>query len=292
MAVVGIKYIVFGMLLLAVLVFFNLPMPAALRFKAGVHDNLDPFSRLFSSFEGKARGLAWYMAGAWHADGTRQDLLAENVELEREVWRLKRETPEDYDVLRDMLGMVQEDDGRLIMGEVITRGSAGGWWQTVRLNRGLADGVRTNLAVITTRGLVGRTREVSGRSSEVLLITDPLSRVACKLKRSGAFGILQGRGVGVTGKHELEVLYSVEPARMRFIRADSEYTEGEQVYTSGLGGVYPGGIPVGRIKSMELDDSRLFLSADVVPSADLRGLRFVFVIAPPEAQERALEETL
>ena len=280
----GRTYVIYGILLLAVLMFLNLPLPVSLHLKAGVHDNLDPFNRLISIVESKARGLAWYVAGAWHADGTRSDLLAENIELQRELWQLKREVAEDHEVLREMLGMVQEDDKRRIMCEVMTRGSASGWWQTLRLNRGLADGVQTNLAVITPRGLVGRTIEVSRRSSEVLLITDSTSRVACKLRRSGAFGILQGSGVGVTGNHELDVLYSVEPARMRFIRADSEYAEGEQVYTSGLGGVYPAGIPVGRIKSMALDDSRLYLSADVVPSADLRGLRFVFVVAPPEQE--------
>lgn len=278
----GRTYVIYGMLLMAVLVFLNLPVPVSLRLKAGVQDNLDPFQRLISIVESKARGLAWYVAGAWHADGTRSDLLSENMELQRELWQLKREVAEDHDFLKEMLGMVQEDKRRLIMCEVMTRGSASGWWQIVRLDRGFADGVETNLAVITSRGLVGRTVEVSRRSSEVLLITDTTSRVACKLRRSGAFGILQGSGVSVSGKHALDVLYSVEPARMRFIRADSEHSEGEQVYTSGLGGIYPAGIPVGRIKSMALDDSRLYLSADVVPSADLRGLRFVFVVAPPE----------
>ena len=270
------------MLLMAVLVFLNLPVPVSLRVKAGVQDNLDPFQRLISIVERKARGLAWYIAGAWHADGTRSDLVAENMVLQRELWQLKREVAEDHDVLKEMLGMVQQNNRRLIMCEVMTRGSASGWWQTARLNRGSSDGIETNLAVITSRGLVGRTAEVSRRSSEILLITDTASRVACKLRRSGAFGILQGSGVSVSGNHLLDVLYSVGPARMHFIRADTEYSGGEQVYTSGLGGIYPAGIPVGRIKSMALDDSRLYLSADVVPSADLRGLRFVFVCAPPE----------
>jgi rod shape-determining protein MreC len=275
----GRKTICYLLMLLAVLVLLNLPLPAELRIKVGARDNLSPFHAAFSFVSTKVRGLGWYVAGAWRADGTRSDLLTEIAELKREVWQMHT-IEEENEALRDLVGMGRERPDRLILAEIVARGDASGWWQTVRLNRGSEDGIEANLAVVTPRGLVGKTRVVSRKTTEVLLITDPGSRVACRLRRSSAFGVVEGGGVSAGGKGHLEVLYSVDPIRMKYLTSEQAISSGEEVITSGLGGVYPEGIPVGRIKGARLDRSRLYHTAEVLPSADLRRMRYVFVIVP------------
>ena len=275
----GRKYIVGIGLLLLVLLLLNLPPPTSLRVKAATRDNLSPFHRALVYAAGKVRGIGWTIAGAWNADGTERDLRAQIAELRLQLWQ-NRNLEEENQALRDLVGFGRRRRDRLVPCEVVSRGGASGWWQTVRLNRGAEDGIRRHLAAVTTDGLVGRTTDVSAHTSTVLLLTDPNSKVACRLRRTGAFGIMRGLGVSSGGKEKLDVLYSVQPGTLDYLPADLEIFRGEEVVTSGLGGVYPEGLPVGRVKSVREDPSQLYLKAEVIPAADLRALHYVYVIVP------------
>ena len=65
---------------------------------------------------------------------------------------------------------------------------------------------------------------------------------------------------------------------MDYIPRDQKIFENDEVMTSGLGGVYPEGLVVGTVSRMDMDPSGLYQRADVVPSADLSDLRYVFVV--------------
>jgi rod shape-determining protein MreC len=161
---------------------------------------------------------------------------------------------------------------------VTSRGDATGWWQKIRLNRGSSHGVAKDMAVISTSGLVGRTLSVSRFTSDVLLVTDPGSRVACKFAGTEAFGIVTGTGVAVDEQRALEMLYAVKPARMDYIPRDPSLIAGADIVTSGLGGVYPEGLLLGRVTAIVEQPHKLYRQADVVPSADMSSLRYVFVV--------------
>ncbi|MDA0991038.1 MAG: rod shape-determining protein MreC [Verrucomicrobia bacterium] len=275
----GRKYIIVASLLLLVLLLLNLPLGASQRVKAGTRDNMSPFHRALLYVTDKIHGVGWAIAGAWHADGTEADLRSQIAELKRQLW-LRQNLEEENQALRDLVGFERRKRDRLVPCAVVSRGDTSGWWQTVRLNRGSLDGLRPNLAVVTTEGLVGRTTEVSQHTCDVILITDPNSKVACKLQRTGAFGIMRGAGITATGKEKLDVLYSVQPGMLNYLPGDIQIFRGEDVVTSGLGGIYPEGLPVGRVKTVREDYSQLYLQAEILPAAELRRLRYVYVIIP------------
>ncbi|MCE9615846.1 MAG: rod shape-determining protein MreC [Lentisphaerae bacterium] len=273
----GKQYVVVISLLLVILVLLNLPSPEALRVKAATRDNLTPFESLVTFLSRQVRGLGWYLSGVWHAPESEQALRTENAELRRELWSL-RGMQEENAALREMAGVKQQRKERLLLAEVVARGDATGWWQTIRVNRGARDGVRPGLPVLTSRGLVGRTTEVAGHSCEVLLITDPTSQVSCRVGQAGTFGVLRGEGVSVGGDPRLAMLQNTPQTKLEYLPADQAAAKDDEVFTSGLGGIYPGGIPIGRISVVRLDPSQLYMEASVQPAAELSSLHYVFIM--------------
>ena len=280
----GKPYVVVIGLLLAVVILLNLPPAEALRAKAGLRDNLTPFQSVTTLLLRQLRSVGWYIADAWQAPDTERRLRTENAELKREIWRLQTLEGENA-TLRELADFKRQRHERLLVGEVVARGDASGWWQTVRLNRGRSDGLRPDLAVMTGRGLVGRTTEVSQHTCEVLLITDPTSQVACRAGRGGAFGILGGGGVTFSGDPRLAMLYTASAMEVEYLPVGAAVAKGDAVMTSGLGGIFPEGIPVGTIESVRLDASQLYMNASVTPVADLRALHYVFIVLPGGAGE-------
>lgn len=196
-----------------------------------------------------------------------REMAAELVWLRNQVRDLKAIESENM-VLRAQLNYMQRANRELIAAEVIGR-DIGGWWQTVRLGSGLAQGIRTNCAVITPNGLVGKVASVSRQTADVLLISDPCCRVSVRLPRTGAFGILSGRGVSWNGRAS---------CRVYFMNKDLPVRIGDEVESSGLGGVFPKDLLVGYVEKVYLDRSGLYQYADVIPKTDLGQLSYVFVI--------------
>lgn len=174
--------------------------------------------------------------------------------------------------LREQLHFAQRSSRRLIPCEVIGR-EVTGWWRTVRVAGGRRNGIHADKAVITTDGLVGKTYEVSSLTSDILLISDPTCRVSAQISRTGAHGILEGTGSPFAGQ---------AVCRLTFVNKDVMVREGDEVVTSGLGGVYPKGLLIGYVERVHQDSSGLYQMADVVPKADLGRLHYVFVVTEDE----------
>ncbi len=263
-------------LVAAALLLWNLPLPAARRLRGAVREGLAPLHGVVSGFGLRVREAADILRGlGGHA--------AENRRLSEEVTFLRRRVHElsalelENETLRDLLGFRRAADRPLLAARVIARDAAG-WWQTARIDRGTRDGLRPDLAVITSDGLVGRLVETSARTAEVLLISDPNCRVAVRLPRTEAAGVLVGRGVRADG---------LARCRLDFVHRHLEIRPGDEVVTSGLGGVYPPGLPIGYVERVFTDDQGLYRAADVIPRADLGRLWYVFIVqdaaeVPPE----------
>ena len=248
-----------------------------------------------SSLRGFFRdGLATYQGGVSRAVsglkqtssfvGSRADAIRERDQFAREVAdlrvsvqdheRLARENAE----LRAMLDLRQRSRYQTVACEVIARDDGYGWWQTLRLDKGREDGIAENMPVVTAEGLVGRTREVSAQACDVLLISDRAFKVSIRLAGEGLFGILQGGGVSLGGMHRTAILCAPPTLRVDYVRQEAEIPLGERVVTSGLGGVFPPDLPVGRVVGVTRDESGLYQHAEVEPVADLARIRRVLVI--------------
>ena len=208
-------------------------------------------------------------------------LAAENSRLSEEIIYLQARLVELENLeqenrhLQDQLDFYSRQKRALIPCQIISR-TISGWWQSVRLDKGRAQGVASSRAVISPDGLVGRTDEVSAYSAEVLLISDPACKVSARVKRTGSFGLVTGLGVNSQG-HPV--------ARMQFIHKDTPIQPGDVVVTSGLGGVFPKDILIGYIETVGTEEAGLYQYADIIPKAVTELMDIVFVAAEEENAE-------
>jgi len=270
------RLIIWG-LVLAVVVLLNLPAPVAWRVSVESRDSIGPFQNVLSLLVSRSGQWMSRIGRTQRILDEKQALEVRIATLEHRLRRLERFEIEN-ETLRRQLGFSILSPHKLLLCEVISRGDLSGWWETVRLNKGLVDGVASGMAVINDEGLVGRTIGVTTRTCDVLLITDPNCKVACETASSGAFGIMRGTGARLIGRAAMELLSPANPVELNYISTTHAIQEGDVVLTSGLGGVFPAGLPVGRVGGVRMHSSGLYRQADVVPSASLVSFRYAFVV--------------
>jgi len=257
--------------LAALLILLNLPGPVTRPVKGFFRNLITPVQHLLlKTGQGLKEG----------ADTVRGfgGLAEENRRLSEEVIHLQTRLRviENLDVenrtLRDALQFEKRQAGTLIPCEIAAR-DISGWWQSVRLSKGARAGVQPNRAVISSEGLVGRTAGVSAYTAEVLLLSDPACKVSARIARNGVVGLVSGRGVNLKG----------DPiARMRFIHKEVPLRVGDEVLTSGLGGVYPRNLLIGYIENIQISADGLYQTADLVLKAVVNLADAVFVDAGGE----------
>lgn len=238
------------------------PAPLESKFR----DVLAPVQSGLTWFGREARNLVSLPVSLVRAAERNRALEQEVARLESEIIRLNEYRLENQrlsELLNYEQHVAQKYD--FLTASVVAR-DPGNWFGTVTLNRGFNNGVRENMTVLTPEGLVGRVVSVSASTCEVLLITDPRSGVGALVQDTRTPGIVEGiaGGLGV--------------ARMIHISNDAPVKEGQAVMTSGLGSIYPKGIPIGEITGVHKESSGLFKSADILPYADLNRLEEVLIV--------------
>ena len=228
-------------------------------------------------------GLSRVTTSVGHLVGTVQqagNLATQNQVYRDEIDRLQsamvqmRELEIENRDLRELLVLRERAPlGSLLSVNVIARDPFGSV-QAVTIDRGADDGLRVNQPVITWKGLVGRVVEVHPSSSKVLLLTDVNSAVSVRIQdpASRATGVIRGVGDG-------RLLLQYVP------RTDQLRTE-DMAITSGIGGVFPSGVLVGRVVQVRQRDVEVFQEALIEPAADMRNLERLYVLLrPPVAGE-------
>ena len=229
---------------------------------------------------------------------SRARYAARNAMLERDVARLQLAAADTEALeaevarLRSLLDFSSQTPGRWLAAPVISRGGTTAVWQSVRLGKGSRQGVAKGAPVIVADGVVGRVSDVSEHTSEVMLITDPNSRVACELdvpsESIGVVrGILFGGGTHTASDPSLTLLYVVDPLRLRFLARDFDPPPRTRVATSGLGQVYPKGLTVGYLLESKLEPNGLSREASVMPAVDMASLDEVFILSQRAGDRRA-----
>ena len=221
---------------------------------------------------------------------SRADLAVRNREsadavdrLRLEVARLEAVAAENRQ-LRAALNFPPSPNCRIVVCPVLSQGGSTGWQRQVRVGKGRLDGLQAGDPALVAEGLVGRIESVTPHTADVLLLSDPNSRVACELEPPPAGmdavrGVLCGGGGRTLGEGELQLLYVIDPLRLRFLKRDVEIAPQTRIVTSGLGGVFPRGLKVGYVLDTAADPAGLYREAEVMPAADLGNLRMVFVLA-------------
>ncbi|WP_121639633.1 rod shape-determining protein MreC [Virgibacillus sp. Bac330] len=212
--------------------------------------------------------------------------LAEYKGLIYEVQELKEENED----LRKNLELTESDAIRNynpIQATVISR-SPERWLEQVTINKGKDNGVKKNMAVITPEGMVGKVMTPSKHTSTVQLLTgfDQFNRISGGISRDkgdNIFGMIEGYD-----KKSKHLIFRIIEESQKDVKKD------ELIVSSGMGGVFPAGLPIGKVQEVVPDKYGLTKTALVKPSADMYELNQVIVVdrsvQTDEGQESEEEE--
>jgi rod shape-determining protein MreC len=198
--------------------------------------------------------------GLWSLYVDWKGVRAENRRLRDEMRRMRvealwvTEATEENRRLRRLLELRNRLPVATLTGEVIGR-EWGGWVRSLTVNRGRGDDVKRLTAVISPDGLVGRIVEVRAGASVVQVLTDPSSTVGAHSVRTRTPGIVEGEPRGTI--------------RFKYMARDGAgLAVNDIIVTSGLGGVFPRGVPIGRVRAIDDRGSALFHYALLAPIVD------------------------
>ncbi len=139
-----------------------------------------------------------------------------------------------------------------------------GWTQAVLVDKGSVDHVTANRAVVCPGGVVGRVDQVGSFASKILLLVDSRIRIGAMLENSRDMGILVGAGP--------------RRCRLLYLPRETKIAVGQKVLTSGLGGIFPKGILIGKVSGSGMDELALYQYADVEPAVCVSKLEEVLIL--------------
>ena len=212
----------------------------------------------------------------FQAAGSPQAEILANAQVEELQQRLTELKSQNYQ-LQKLLDYKAVQPATAIVAPIVGR-SADHWWQQVTLGRGSQQGIKVGAVVSGTGGVVGRVVQVTPNTSRVLLISDPTSQVGVTISRSRHMGYLRGQ--------------SGNRAIMEFFDKVPDVRPGDVVSTSSFSQLFPPGLAVGKIESVDFGKSPA-PEAVIELSAPLSYLEWVVVTpsttTPPPQSEPQLD---
>ena len=259
-------YIALVGMVVAILILLNLPAHTTARLKLAIGSLFLPLFGLASSAHQVANKTG-------DALTTRAELLRDNDVLRRENEQLRmqalqaEETARENARLRQLFGWQQQKKWNLKLANVVLRDPAN-WWRTIQIDRGSRDGIRVDLPVLTSEGLVGRISFVSFTRSQVTLLGDPKCKVPAQV----------GNDTGETGVIGSSGPFDGSLVELSYLPKTANLKAGELIATSGVGDIFPKGIPIGKIVDSRAVEYGLYIEARVKLAADLSALDKVWVL--------------
>ncbi|MGN0070424.1 MAG: rod shape-determining protein MreC [Atopobiaceae bacterium] len=198
-----------------------------------------------------------------------KQLVAENAELEE-----AQQTATRLQALLDLKDTynLQSTAARIIDA------SYDNWSRTVTIDKGSSSGLAVGMPVTDAYGVIGQISEVSAATATVRLITDENSGVSAMVQSSRAQGMLNGSADGTLS--------------LNLVRTDLTVNVGDIIVTSGLGGVYPKGLPLGTVTSVEKYDGAMYYTITVEPFTKTESYEEILVITSLTEDQAATSDDI
>ena len=193
-------------------------------------------------------------------------LKTENIELRRELESLKKELSIDYTL----------NEYSYLNATVIYR-NVSTWYNTITVDKGTYNGVKEDMVVVNSQGLIGKVVSTTTFTSDIRLITTKETDNKISITISNGENKINGliKNYNYKTKYlEVEGVSNTETVRI-----------GDYVYTSGLGEIFPSGILIGTVSDISTDEYDLAKIIDVTPIADFDDINFVAILKRKEAHE-------
>jgi len=265
------NYLALGAVVFVAVLLLSLPTRATERLKLAVESWFWPLFGLAGAAQKLPADLADSVL-------PRRELLQQIDALRRDNQQLKDQQIQTVAIarennqLRELLGWQRQAPWKLKLANVVMRDPAN-WWLTIQIDLGRRDGLQTNQPVLTAEGLVGRVSAVSYLSSQVVLIGDPNCRVSAVVDN-----VTHDMGVLIPAGPPDASLVREPPVQLAYLASSANLKPGQDVLTSGLGGVFPKGIPIGKIVDVQAIEYGTATEASVKLNAHLGALEQVWVL--------------
>lgn len=227
-----------------------------------------PLARAGTAITSPVRSIGAFFEGIGASRERVQALEQQNEELRARLAELE-EARQENERLRALVDFAEERKFAKLGAEVIRR-PVSIWEGVIVIDRGSNDGVEPGMPVIAAQGLVGQIADVSAHSSSVRLVTDQLSGVAAIVQSSRTPGVVRG---SIDGALSLD-----------FIDRTYLPVEGDVVLTSGIGGVYPGGIVIGDVVAVDDRHGELYPRIRMTSRVPIGSIEEVFVLVGSVAE--------
>lgn len=202
------------------------------------------------------------VSSLWKLKDQNTLLVDENRKLVNTIVNI-REIEQENARLRSLLKFKETFRMETIVGRVIARDSASEF-RSIRIDRGREHGVEKNMAVIHAEGVVGRVVRVENDYSDVITVLDPLSAVDAYVLRSRARGIVEG----LNESH----------CQLKFALRTDDIQPGDVLLSSGLGGSFPKGVPVGTVFKVVRKSYGITQTVEVKPGVNFSRIEEVMVV--------------
>jgi len=202
----------------------------------------------------------------WLVDTRQQNILTmqSNRELRAELVAVN-EVKLENKRLKKLLDFV-EADPRIVLPALVVAEDASSWSRTIVIDKGTEHGVHIGIPVVVAEGVVGRVIKAASNSARVLLVTDASSSIAGLVERTRTRGVARGNGLSLS---------------LEFTLRDDPVEADDLIVTSGMGGVFPKGLVVGRVTAVKRNDFELFQQIELTPVVDFSRLEEVLVLMDP-----------
>ena len=195
-------------------------------------------------------------------EATLTELEEENARLKAENARLAEYEQENKE-LSALLETKNLHQLKTLSAGIIALDETG-WTRTITINKGAMQGIEVNMPVVGPGGLIGSVISVGPASAAVRLVTDERAGVSVMVQKNRTQAVVNGT---LSGMLSLE-----------YLPLDTDITVGDAIITSGLGGVYPRGILVGTVTSVNKAPTNLYAEVTIKPAIDVSRLREVLVV--------------
>jgi rod shape-determining protein MreC len=225
-------------------------------FEIAIHWTLDSVFGIYQNY-----------LSLWNTRTENRSLIDENRKLVNTILNL-RELEQENVRLRDLLQFKETYKVDTVLARIIAK-DVSAEFRTLRINRGSSSGIEPNMAVINAEGVVGRILRVSEDTSDVVSILDPLSAIDSYILRSRVRGIVEGL---------TETL-----CQLKFALRVDDIQPGDILLSSGLGGNFPKGVPVGTVIKVTRKSYGITQKVEVKPSVDFSKVEEVLVVTHAES---------
>jgi rod shape-determining protein MreC len=266
-------YIALVAVILLVLILFRLPSETVTKLKLAV-------GGFFLPLFGVAASTGHLSDSTATAVLPKSEIARQNQELRKENEQLKilsqqaQETARENAQLRQLVGWQKQVPWKLKLARVIARDPAN-WWRTVQIDLGSRDGIQPNFPVITSDGLVGRVLTVGTTRSQVILLGDPNLRVGAVAVETATSS--HGGETGIISANAASPMEN-NMVTLGYLAGNTGVKPGYTVNTSGEGGVFPRGIPIGKVVDTRSIDFGLTTEARVALFAKMNSIEQVWVM--------------